>query len=260
MVKNMWPFKKEPKVEFLCRMPAARHLYPIVPMRELKVPFMDKAIREFKAKRRCPFNPNNHIDYRTIGKCPGIRSIFNTGWLVRTWQDIHFEIDKVNDRWKWSAPVPQFSMIGEELLAVDRQFGGNFENTDYIQYQGNFFRIQTPWLVKIPKGYSMLIKPVPYQDHHVFTTMEGIQSWEYGYLKPTMFLQIHKTGNFTIKAGTPIGQMILVEDKNFEYEVRDITEEEEKRMRMIHQVIPHSFVSNFRVIKKAISSIMKDVQ
>ena len=40
-----------------------------------------------------------------------------------------------------------------------------FKYSDFYTKKSPILKIQLPWVVKIPKGYSLLQLPVPYREH-----------------------------------------------------------------------------------------------
>jgi hypothetical protein len=197
-------------LEFFCFDPEIAKKMPIVPMSTLKYDWITKAREHYK----------KHPEHVETTKCPGIMSIMNRGWTQRAYQDIIIE---TRDNLK--------SYIGYEKDRQIKKRGGKYMQ-DYVsgghpadqmwsfrkewpkETMHCIVKIQSPWFVKVPEGYSLLFMPVPYAEDVRFTAAPG-------FIKGNSFLNIQLFWHCTnskeiIKAGTPLNQMILVKDEKVE--------------------------------------------
>ena len=78
-------------------------------------------------------------------------------------------------------------------------------------------KINTPWAVKVPRGYSMMLMPVAYADESRFTVMSGLIQSDLPAAPINVQMRWHvKEGKELIKAGTPLAQLILIKDDDVE--------------------------------------------
>ena len=78
-------------------------------------------------------------------------------------------------------------------------------------------KIQTPWFVEVPKGYSLLMMPLPYSDDKRFTAATGLLRGNQP-LNVQVFWHCLNSEEI-IPAGTPLNQMILIKDQSVGYEI-----------------------------------------
>ena len=85
-------------------------------------------------------------------------------------------------------------------------------------------KINSPWVVYIPDGYSLLSMPIPYNDDVRFTAATG-------FVKKMSFCNVqlywHKLNSKElIKKGTPLCQYILVKDEEIDFEISKMTKKD----------------------------------
>lgn len=194
-------------LQFFCFDPDVIQNYPITPISDIKFEWLEKA-REYYKKF-----PDKH----ETTSCPGIISILNRGWVQLAYQDIIIETDKKHPK----------SYIGYSREDQRKRRGGKYTSvylSDHSpeqmwQFQKDWrkdtlhcmLKIQSPWFVKIPTGYSLLTMPVPYADDIRFSAATGTMRGTH-YLNIQLFWHCIN-GREVIKAGTPLNYMMLVKDE-----------------------------------------------
>jgi hypothetical protein len=201
-------------IEFHCFDPEVAEKWPIVPAHDIQFEWVKKAKQWYKE------NPREVM----TTKCPGIFSLMSLGWIQRAYQD--FEITPEIEGFYWKSKVDQ-----------TKQPGGNYTGP-YIEghtaeqlYQfknwpanthSSVIKIASPWMVKIPEGYSLLVMPIPYHDEVRFTAASGI-------IKGTNFLNVQmywhcRDTTEVIKEGTPLNQMMLLKNEKVPSMIKVISE------------------------------------
>jgi hypothetical protein len=208
----MLSFFKKPKITFDCLVPGVERIMPMIPARELKHLWVQKALQEFADIRKNPTWNMQRIPHTV--KCPGIFSLQRHGWVMRTWQDITIETYGDGTNFKWSTPINQ-----KDLHPSKVDYVGANSQEQFANYQENWrpetlrtvLKIQSPWRCVVPKGYYLLEMAVPYLDEIRFTTISGFFDSDHGLaqLNPQFLCHVPQ-GKTLIKAGTPIAQYILV--------------------------------------------------
>lgn len=215
-------FFKKPKVEFITDVPAALYSYPIVPIRKVKPQWLLDSAKDYAETIKQP------IDFETarvtsIAKCKGITHLFKTGWVVRAWQDIVIEAnDDGSFRWKTTCDQQAINKIP----ALQDHDVNTFERCPHLREQVPILKVQTPWRIIIPEGYSILQMPFPYQDHKMFTTATGLYSQEFGLMQANIQLFWHERKPTILKAGTPLAHLILVKNEKIPFTTREMTKDE----------------------------------
>jgi len=213
---------------------------PIIASKEYKHSWIKKAI-------------DNELS-KNVTRCPGIFKIKNEGWLIRTWQDINLSIK--DSEYKWQTPLNQktlsthfeFDQIGhhDEIFLYN-----HFDNWPKNTFS-KIIKINTPWVVDVPKGYLLHQIHPAYLDENRFTAVPGTYTSETGLNCLNVPVFWHATeGEFLIKAGTPIAQLILTkkEDINYSIEVASESKRFLIKERLTNLLLNMSFKRIYKNIK-----------
>ena len=187
---------------------------PIIPIKQYHFEWIERA-KQFYAV--------NDYSVKTT-KCPGILSILNKGWIQRSYQDILIETKGDNRDFNWKTPIDQATTkngcaIGDYIHWHYQEQFDAFHPVRPGTLQ-TILKINSPWFVEVPKGYSLLMMPVPYNDDNRFTAATGL-------LRGNNFLNVqlfwHCTNSVErIPAGTPLNHMILIKDDTVDYHIETI--------------------------------------
>jgi len=247
-------FNKKPKVEFLCRIDSALVQYPIIEASKLPPAWFKEATSNY-AKNAVNFKSSKDSKVvKNIVKCSGIRKLIKTGWILQTYQDIHLKI--LDGEFSWSTPLNQETICGTPF--VSWHAFDSFTNCPQLEGKTPILKINTPWMVKIPKGYNMLQMPVTYGDEDRFLTATGIYERAFGFYELNIQL-IWQGGNgeFLIKAGTPIAHLVLVEDSEIKATIRACTSKEVELLKTIQELKLCRYQQNYSMIKASIKQLFK---
>lgn len=200
-----------PTVEFYSFIPSLVDTMPIEKAKINNFEWYKKMYQDFVDNKQTPHT----------SRCPGILGVCNEGWIHKAYQDFVITTNSDERSFTWSCEVDQ------KKLPYGNVFGdyidGHPENQlfKYYEFKRNTFKtiikVQSPWVVKIPNGYSLLTIPIPYNDENKFTAAIGI-------LKNTQFLNVQLFWHciderVLIKKGTPLCQYILLKDDEVDYSV-----------------------------------------
>ena len=156
-------------------------------------------------------------------KCPSFPLVNSLGALIYLPFDIDFKVNS-DDTIQWNAPGkifvtenPKFSDVKVLEWHTKHHLG---ESSSIIG--DGVFKINTSWVAAstIP-NLKMLMLPVMTPDQDIFTASGG--ALDLDRTASFMNVQGHIRGNFTnytLKAGTPIAQVIPLTDKKVQFEVR----------------------------------------
>lgn len=202
-------------IKFHCFIPEVLEKMPIVKSSQVSFDWVSRA-REF-------YKEHQNLDSKTT-KCPGIFSILGTGWIHRTYQDIMIETN--GDGHSFSAATREDQI----QLASGTHVGNYVSSHSPEQLQmfkpftsetlASIIKIQSPWFVEIPDGYSLLMMPIPYPEDTRFTAATGL-------LRGNQFLNVQLywhclNSKEVIPAGTPLNQMILIKDDKTDYTLSNV--------------------------------------
>jgi len=160
-------------------------------------------------------------------KCPGIISIANEGWIHRAYQDFEIETNGDGETFSWKCDVDQSKSTHGHLISNYVSQHSKQQLFDFGTFKRDtlktIVKIQSPWVVKIPDGYSLLSMPVPYSDNNEFTAAIGT-------LKDLSFLNVQLfwhclNEKVVVKKGTPLCQYILVKDHSVQSSIEPVSDD-----------------------------------
>ena len=194
--------------------------------------FSDKSIRPTPAAINIPEwykkLPNHHGDplltQRTIKMCMPFLDAVSTGYVLKNQQEFVVNQQVINPNYKEEGPSLWFGMnpdldatfrgrgIPVELTAGVRnthhidQLGGKEGGCPYVKQNHNypFLKLINPWIIRVPKGYSVLFLPVINKTDSKFTPLAGVVDCDTFNLPINFPCIIHHKGTFTIAKGEPI--------------------------------------------------------
>jgi hypothetical protein len=158
------------------------------------------------------YRENSNMKSHT-SKCPGILSIMNMGYIQKTYQDI--TIMPSGDGFYWKISINQAALKFGDVISNYVSEHPPEQLYKFKKFPKNtlptILKIQSPWFVEIPEGYSLLSMPIPYNDNVTFTAATGI-------LKGNNFcnvqVYVHSLNEeIFIPKGTPLCQYILIKDE-----------------------------------------------
>ena len=211
-------FWSKPKVTFHCKLPEVLERYPIVPAGSLRHNWWRQSALEYKRKVE-QIGHREHVA-GTV-KCPGIVNIMQRGWILNSWFDLTILTGSESDRFEFAIP-PALQEYLKESQYTPKLLSWFSENEPALKVpvQDNslktLIKINTPWTMSVPKGLNVLMMPIPYSDHKDFSAQPGILN-PGKYYDVSPIIEIHKKpGELFIPAGTPLMQIIVLEDTESE--------------------------------------------
>lgn len=249
----------EPTVKFSCLIPGVADMYPVKPISHFRPHWLDAETHDYVEARKDyqTNNPWGVIQHgMNIAKCTGIRKLYTTGWVVTTWQDILIDNNLETGELNWKTPIDQSkasSILGPSVVFHSPQ---TFKHCPHLAKMPHILKLESPWLAKLPKGYSMLQMPFPYQEHDFFQVATGIFPEDMGYMQLNTQLIWKAPGQTLIPAGTPLAHFILLKNEDYNYEIKEATKEEERAWAAQINILNSSWERNYTPMKSAIRKVM----
>jgi hypothetical protein len=228
-------FKSSKKLIFYCTIEGVEKTMPIISSKEIKYDWIKRLTSSFTDKNLDVSATFADGKIRNASRCPGIFQIKNQGWILRAWQDIELSLD--DPEYKWRTPLNQLNLSegrGQEDVThhAEMVLTEHFEHWPENAFS-QILKINTPWCVKVPKGYVLNQFHPSYLDDDRFTSLPGTYAPEYGIGTLNVPMIWHsKTGRFLIKAGTPIAQLILSKKENIPFENKAIDNQFKKELKI----------------------------
>lgn len=243
------PFLSSPKkIEFINEIEGVAELMPLIPAKQHRNVWVNKAAQDFAEKRSMPMW--NHDKLMHTARCPGIFSLQRHGWIMRTWQDIEITTygDGMGFIWKAATNIggdPVGQHPPEQLSNFFEEWPQNTLRT--------IVKMHTGWRCIVPKGYYLLEMPLPLSDEQRFTAIPGYFSRESGPASMNVQLMWHvMSGSTLIKAGTPIAQYVLVPKEQMEMECRGAEKKDGLWLSYLYDA--SKFVKNYADVKRLFGS------
>jgi len=205
-------------------------------------------------KDMTPDIPGNHSISRsrdgTIKACPAMFDNMAQGYILPLWTDIYVEpsgefIDgKSIPRFAWTKGIE----ITHPFLSVgSKQQTAGMPSADAIP--SPWLRLESPWLISTPKGYSTLFIPPFGNADILFEPISGIVHTDIfsTYIKLLTLWKGPEDFQGVIKAGTPMVQMIPFKRESFQHNLTITTPEDEKEEKACtHAVGKLGFMASYR--------------
>lgn len=242
----MFNIFKNPKLTFTCIIPEVAKMMPIEPANKVQYNWSNKMLASLRDNKNS-IRPGEILKH--VARCPGIAQIARTGWIQKSYQDIYIKTDGTGG-FEWRTPIDQLSMISYPDIQFPYVSHHDASNTEPYGFLPNdtlktVIKIQSPWLVYVPKGYSLLCLPIPYNDDTRFTASFGVIDGDGGVVNLNVQLFWHVLqGEEVISAGTPLAQYILIKKQKIKVEVTEADQNTVKDFRARLLSIGNQFYKN----------------
>ena len=204
-----------------------KYVEPIVPASQA-LPQWYKDMRPDQVESK-PFERHSR---GTIKACPAMFEGMSQGYILPLWTDLYVEPSE--DAFRNGNPIPRFSWTpGHSKPVVQLMNNGQIDGlpiTEDTDTQAYWLRLDSPWLISTPKGYSTLfIAPFNNSDL-MFEPFSGIIHTDIfsTYIKILTLWKGPKDFKGIIKAGTPMLQIIPFKRESFQHHLGTITSEEDR--------------------------------
>ena len=244
----------KPKVDWIATISGIEKTMPIIKASQYKPNWLKRAAADFKKEgsltTRGP-SMNTDVDVRHTSKCPGLQAWHNTGWIMRLHQDVRIQV-MGQQGFRWITPIVDPD-AGDLITYHSEKAIAPFFDTWPEGTMQKIVKFNLPWTARIPKGYKLLQMHPFYLDDFRFTAVNGILESEMGHAAvgtiPAFF---HATeGTYTIKAGTPLAQFILIPKDEADFKNIDWADDPNyKKERNINfLLLKQSFDVNYNKIR-----------
>ena len=206
------------KIEFVSKIPGVVDLYPIVEAKDCLPRWAESARNNYIQNKKTQQGRFNHIY-----QCPGIFDLMTQGYIVPMWHDVIISTNGNPDEFGWTVPTSEILELNTDTDIIENQTNGLGSLMPIKPWSLNtLIKINTPWNIIAPKNVKLLILPIAYPDRFEFESSIGILDPGYSNeVNIQMFYNVAK-GDVTIKAGTPLAQIIPLSERDFTLICRDM--------------------------------------
>jgi hypothetical protein len=235
------------KIEFFSSVPGLVETFPIVAAKH--------CLPDWIAYAKADYNKKEKHDLH-IMRCPGIVEVLASGYIIKAWHDFNLTCTEDNI----TVHIPNraiHDLLGRETIQIQSHHSIAKFFPERPWSQRSILKINTPWQVFAPKGVKFMMIPLPYNEQMLFESCIGI-------LDPALSTELNIQGYWnsgigtqTIKAGTPLVQLVPLTDKTYDFVVRDMTERDEKWIKISSYLNMFSFSFNRGKMREAYNSFIK---
>ena len=246
------------KIQFISMIEGVEETMPIIPASQHKYSWVQKATKDFKDNGSLIKNKDvpshNKNDVQHTSKCPGIIKLKGKGFIVRNHSDIKLTLK--DNTYNWNTPTNWTEMsdnLCEDTITHHFQESLHDFMSDWPKDTLPIvLKINLPWYIRIPKGWEVMMIDPFYKDDYRFTVCPGIFEHDLGLARLNVPVFWHSTsGEFLIKAGTPIAQLIPMKTDKIDYSLTNKTED--KKFKQDFEVmilkLKESFNTNYNKVR-----------
>ena len=236
-------FFKKKKIKFYCELPEVKEKYPIIEAKKYNFEWFKKSAQHFKETVR---EKANYEQITGIARCPGVIPVMNEGFIFRSWFDLTIKPGDYQIRFEFFLPQGLMSYLKDKNYdkRLISWFSGE-ENSHKINVPAHqmksLIKITLPWVVSIPKGWKLLFMPIPYPDTTDFESVHGILE-EGDFYQINAIIKINSDKEFKIAAGTPLFQILPIEESKSNIEILDYNREIKQKEINSKYLANHQFV------------------
>jgi hypothetical protein len=184
-------------IDFVCSDRQVLEHFPIIPAKE--------CIPSWYAKL--------NAKEQNISKCFPVRDVITAGYIIPNAYEqlVGIEFDGEIDQVGRITPVERIGEFFEAQDHMSHPNNGHTHNQCPVVIEGKkkgYFKVQLPWTIKTPKGYSCLFMQPFYQFQEDITVMPGIIDTDEFDLSQLNFPCYMNKAEAELKPGRPLVQII----------------------------------------------------
>ena len=202
-------FKKKKKIRFTNAIDGIVENYPLIRASKLNRSWLKKPTEQFKKdykdlKSGCPFTgfrPNN------IAKCPGIKSLFDTGYILTCPYDFRVVTNGDGNTVDLNLPF-QHSELGFAPLATHKEEVLHRHCPAPHNTLKSILKVDGGWQVTAPDDVVFWMTNLHYTEEQRFSSVTGILDPKHSTKVISQLYWHVLDGTEIIKAGTPLTHLI----------------------------------------------------
>lgn len=210
------------KIEF-SRHDGLEDPFPPVPANQILPDWYKEANSYWNDEKR----PRKDRQYVTIKRCVPVLDSMSSGYLIRLSQDVYVEQLEDGPYFHWRTDAVN---VNNALITEHGAFQVQKHPDNQYGYQ---LKIENPWLIKTPKGYSCMFLPPMHRDNDLIVLPGVVDTDSYYERVHFPFNLKDKKFEGMLKAGTPIVQVVPFKRESYKMVVKDPDTKLHKKNGMI---------------------------
>lgn len=206
------------EIVFFSTMNGVADAFPIVPAKNFSFNWVEKSRNDYKKE----LEKNKGTRFPHLYRCPGIFDIMSSGYIMPMPWDVTIETKGDGKHFGWNFPSEDLQTMFRPPL-ITSHFAD--QTAKYLPIKPNtletIIKLNTPWHCIVPENVKFLMLPVPYPDDYDFENVPGLLD---NSLSSEINFQLRwniLNGVKTLKAGTPMAQLIPLTTEKFKLVVRN---------------------------------------
>ena len=194
--------------------------FPIIPAKSASFNWVEKSRNDYKKE----LEQNKGTRFPHLYRCPGIFEISSLGYIMPMPWEVSIETKGDGKHFAWSFPSEDLQSMFQPPL-ITSHFAD--KTAKFLPMKPNslesIIKLNTPWHCIVPEDVKFLMLPIPYPDNYDFENVPGVLD---NSISSEINFQLRWNildGIRTIKAGTPMAQLIPLTSERFKLTVRNAT-------------------------------------
>jgi hypothetical protein len=216
------------KITFFTTVDGVQDVYPIIRAKDYRPNWITSAKDSYIKRKQKAEAENERFTH--IYRCPGIFDLMSKGFIVPMMWDVIVETNGDGESFSWAVPSGELGIMASTNKVVEGHMARSIAETlpKRPGYLKSLVKFNSPWHIVAPPDVKFIIIAVPYPDPEdaIFEQVPGI-------LDPGLSTELNPqgywkilNGKHTVRAGTPMFQIIPLTDEEFELEVKHAGEKE----------------------------------
>ena len=166
------------------------------------------------------------VESGNVKNCPGLKDYFLNGYIMPMWSDLIVYYNSELQKWAYRVSDERFTVSTHG----NPQYLDHVEHTTLGRNTYFVFKLESPWKIFTPDGYSTYQLPTFYHFNDDFSVAAGIRDTD-RYHQMNFQLLIHSDKKeIFIPRGTPIAHLVPFKRLDLDLNVRDATQEDFKKI------------------------------
>jgi hypothetical protein len=179
--------------------------------------------------RNIPNTPKGG-ELQTVKVCPSFTDWFTTGFVIPMWADVTLKYDVMTDSWNarmsHNEDFMTWSAHGQEQFVAHKTPLFHGKEASIV------FKATCPWRIKTPPGWSVMQLPLFYHFNQEWSVLPGIIDTDIHHEINQQVLYHGNGDTILIERGTPFVQYIPFKRSDYDYEIREASEEDKEREKI----------------------------
>lgn len=218
-------------IKFASTVLGVNETHPVIKASDYKPSWFYEKSKELYASQIAANREEGKVT-KSVFRCPAILEILRSGYIITAPWDIFIEPQNEQNVYRWSTPSNNLIELHKKYsygqLAVSAHTHPSVVDImpQKPGYSKNVLKIDTTWHVFAPQNLKFIIIPMPYSNEQFFEHAPGLFDPSIASILTAQLYWKENSGKHTIKAGTPLMQLIPLSENNFNFETSFVGKKE----------------------------------